>query len=449
MFRAVWPSKSGCKWKLPAVFCIFVRHFFWVTLFMSSLTESHLAAAQSAEAQSEFDDIRPYNDNEVRPTIARLIGDNEFVDTVARLKFPTLSKFAAPLLRPVVRAALRHETADVATVDNFQQRIEKYMRRLLDRTVTELTVSGLEYLTQSRAYCFVSNHRDIAMDPAFVNWTLYHNGFQTLRIAIGDNLLTKPFASDLMRLNKSFIVNRSATAPKEKLRAARKLSAYIHHSVVNDNANIWIAQREGRAKDGVDKTNPAIISMLAMSRAKTETLGDYLSRANIVPVSISYEWDPCDADKARELTILKRDGRYVKGEHEDVRSIAKGISGFKGRVHLAFGEPLSPAITTVDEAVAVMDDAIIDNYVLHASNCVAYEMIEGKAPDVIVGVKGVPFAEIDASAARRMLKARLEACDPEWRDMMLRIYANPVYTKLHTLQESDFTESDDRPAAQA
>jgi 1-acyl-sn-glycerol-3-phosphate acyltransferase len=398
---------------------------------------------------AEFDDIRPYNDSEVRPTIERLLRDHEFLDTVARLKLPRLSRWFAPVLRPLVRRALRHETAGVVSVADFQQRVEKYVRQLLDATVTELTISGLEHLKPGKAYCFVSNHRDIAMDPAFVNWALYHNGFQTLRIAIGDNLLTKPFASDLMRLNKSFIVNRSATAPREKLKAARKLSAYIHHSVVNDNANIWIAQREGRAKDGVDKTNPAIISMLAMSRVKPESFGEFLTRANIVPVSISYEWDPCDEFKARELTLLKRDGRYEKGEHEDVRSIAKGISGFKGRVHLAFGEPLANTIADVDEAVVVIDHAILSNYVLHVSNCVAYEMIERKSPKVPVGADGRLFTDIDAAGARRQLQERLELCDPQWRDMMLRIYANPVYTKLNAEQLAPVPLRDDRPAAQA
>jgi len=400
-------------------------------------------------AATDFDDIRPYNDDEVRPTIERLLRDREFLDTVASLKMPTLSRLAAPLLRPLVRGVLHRETASVNSIAGFQQKIEKYMRRLLDETMTDLTVSGLDHLKAGCAYCFVSNHRDIAMDSACVNWILYHNGFQTLRIAIGDNLLTKPFASDLMRLNKSFIVNRSATAPREKLKAARKLSAYIHHSVVNDNANIWIAQREGRAKDGLDKTNPAIMSMLALSRSKTEMFGEFLARANIVPVSISYEWDPCDLDKARELTILRRDGRYAKSEHEDVRSIAKGITGFKGHVHLAFGEPLASDIADVDGAVAVLDRAILTNYVLHPSNCVAYELIERKTPLVPVGVNGISFADFDATNARRQFQERLNTCAPEWKDMLVRTYANPVYAKLQAAEAPVANPPDERPAAQA
>jgi hypothetical protein len=149
------------------------------------------------------------------------------------------------------------------------------------------------------------------------------------------------------------------------------------------------------------------------------------------------------------LTLLKRDGRYEKGEHEDVRSIAKGISGFKGRVHLAFGEPLANAIADVDEAVVVIDHAILSNYVLHVSNCVAYEMIERKSPKVPVGADGRLFTDIDAAGARRQLQERLELCDPQWRDMMLRIYANPVYTKLNAEQLAPVPLRDDRPAAQA
>lgn len=379
---------------------------------------------------ADFDDIRPYQDNEVSPTIERLLSDKEFLSAVARLKMPRTSQFAAPLLRPIVRKALQRETRGVATVDAFQQRLEKYVGRMLDQTISELTVSGLETLAKGRAYCFVSNHRDIAMDPLFVNWVLYHNGFQTLRIAIGDNLLTTPFASDLMRLNKCFIVNRSAKAPRERLKAARKLSQYIHHSVTHDCANIWIAQREGRAKNGIDVTNPAIVSMLALAKEKAEPFGDFLARANVVPVSISYEWDPCDIDKARELTHTQRDGRYEKARNEDVQSIAKGISGQKGCVHLAFGDPLPPTIENVDQAVAILDEQILDHYVLQSSNCVAYEMLEGKPPELPLGPADVPASQYDMSAARKHMEQRLDLCDPEWRDMLLKIYANPVYTKL-------------------
>ncbi len=381
-------------------------------------------------ASDEFDDIRPYRDSEVKDTLNRLLDDPEFLDTIAYYKLPQGTGLAPSLVRPLVRKALEEELAGVATVAAFQQKVETYFRKLIDTTVTELTVSGLEQLSRDKAYCFISNHRDITMDPAFVNWVLFHADFQTLRIAIGDNLLTKPFASDLMRLNKSFIVKRSASSPKEKLRAARKLSAYIHQSLTQDNANIWIAQREGRAKDGRDISNPAIISMLALSKEKTEPFQEFMRRASIVPVSISYEWDPCDVAKAREVTLKQRDGVYTKEQHEDVLSIAKGITGVKGNVHLTFGRPFDDSLNSVDEVVAALDATILANYVLHPSNCLAYELLEGKTPDVPVTASNIPFESARWSDQRREFAARVEACGPEWRDMLLKIYANPVYAHL-------------------
>lgn len=390
---------------------------------------------------AEFDDIRPYNDAEVRPTLQRLLADNEFLDAVIKLKMPKAGKIASRLMRPIARKAIAKEVKNVNTVFAFQQHVEKYMQRMLDDTGTKLSISGLDRLSKDKAYCFISNHRDIAMDPAFVNWALYHSDFKTIRIAIGDNLLTKPFVSDLMRLNKSFIVNRSATAPREKLKAAKKLSNYIHYSVTKEKANLWLAQREGRAKDGMDKTNPAILRMLTMAKGKQEDLGVFLQEANIVPVSISYEWDPCDMAKAKELTILKRDGEYEKGEQEDVRSIAKGISGIKGHVHVAFGEPLSPDLDDLDKVVDFIDRSILTNYVLHPSNCIAYEMLEKKSPRVPVTESGVDFTEYDAESERRLMQQRIAECDEATKDTLLRIYANPVYVKLATTSSEVMDET--------
>ncbi len=378
----------------------------------------------------EFDDIRPYDDDEVRPTLERLLQDVEFLDTVARLKLPALSRWVSSIVRPMVRTALRKEINGVDDVASFQARLKIYMEKMLNNTTKGLSVSGLEHLSHDRAYCFISNHRDIAMDPALVNWVLFHNDFKTLRIAIGDNLLTKPFASDLMRLNKSFIVNRSLTAPREKLKAAKKLSAYILHSIEEDKANIWIAQREGRAKDGNDKTNPAILSMLMLAKKRDQAVSEYLEKLSIVPVSISYEFDPCDEAKARELTLLAETGEYQKGAQEDVQSIARGISGQKGHVHLTFGQPLVDGLENVEDVVGALDDTIWRNYVLHPTNCLAYEMLEGKSPVVSVGYARQPFLEWNDDSLRRQFKGRVEACEPQWRTRLLQIYANPVYTQL-------------------
>ena len=379
---------------------------------------------------TEFDDIRPYNDEEVRPTLDRILADPELAKAITRLKFPRTHQAFAWALQPLVRRVLKKQLAHVNSVMDFQQVVEKYMAAMINSTTTALTTSGLENLNPQQAYLFVSNHRDIAMDPAFVNWTLYHNGCNTLRIAIGDNLLTKPYVADLMRLNKSFIVNRSAKAPREKLKAAKHLSAYIYHSIVNDNHNIWIAQREGRAKDGYDKTNSAVVGMFTLARTKATEFADYIRSLNIVPVSISYEFDPCDEAKARELYHQRTTGSYQKQEHEDVKSIAMGITGQKGHVHVAFGQVLDGNYQDTDEVVEEIDRQILQNYVLHSTNCLAYEQLHGVSPAVNYSDKHIPFSADKLGSQRTAFIQRIEQIPAEYRDIALAIYANPVKGKL-------------------
>lgn len=379
---------------------------------------------------TEFDDIRPYRDDEVRPTLDRLLADPELTEAVTRLKFPKLHTWLGWLLKPLVRSKLTQQLAGIQNVQGFQSVVEKYMSGMMQTCVKDLTISGLEKLDKRTSYLFISNHRDITMDPAFVNWVLYHNDCNTLRIAIGDNLLTKPFVSDLMRLNKSFIVNRSAKAPREKLKAAKHLSAYIHHSIVNEHSSIWIAQREGRAKDGKDKTNSAVLGMLMLNKPKDEILASYVKKLRIVPVSISYELDPCDAAKARELYLHRTEGAYQKEEHEDVRSIAMGIAGNKGNIHLAFGDVLDGDYQDTDELVAALDHQILGNYVLHATNCFAYDMLHGTAPKVKYSAKNIDYDPAPLAAARAEFEARINNIPAEQRDIALGIYANPVASKL-------------------
>jgi len=379
---------------------------------------------------TQFDDIRPYHDAEVRPTLDRILADPELADAVARLKFPRLTQWFGWILKPLVKKRLTRELAGVNDVKGFQDVVERYMAGMLAEATTALTISGLDVLEHHQSYLFISNHRDIAMDPAFVNWSLYHNDCNTLRIAIGDNLLTKPYVSDLMRLNKSFIVNRSAKAPREKLKAAKHLSAYIHHSIANEASSIWIAQREGRAKDGFDKTNSAVIGMITLNKPKTQELSEYVKELRIVPVSISYELDPCDAAKARELYHQRTLGNYQKEEHEDVKSIAMGIAGQKGHVHVAFGSVLNHHYEDTDQIVADIDQQIVENYVLHATNCIAYEILHGTVPAVNYTEKNIPYDPAAVAEQRELFTARMNQIPAEHRDIALAIYANPVVSKL-------------------
>jgi hypothetical protein len=276
----------------------------------------------------------------------------------------------------------------------------------------------------------MSNHRDIALDPAFVNCALYHNGHSTVRIAIGDNLLTKDYVSDLMRLNKSFIVKRSAKGPRQIFAAYMKLSGYIRYSIEQEQHPVWIAQREGRAKDGVDRTEPAILKMLAMSQDKEETQADALARLNIVPVAISYEYDPCDIAKARELYHRQVDGGYEKGEQEDIESIAAGIAGQKGAVHLSFGEVLGKSsLAEAEAAAAAVDRQVVDNYVLFPSNYFAYEMLHGKVATGCYGPDGKDFNSKALAGKRKEFEQRLSSCPEAYRDFFLASYANAVVSK--------------------
>ena len=240
-----------------------------------------------------FADIRPYRDGEVPEVLARLLRNPELLDSLATQRLPRLSGALPGLARWLVRVSLGWQLRDVTDVHGMQMVIKTYLEGMIENTSGGLSVSGLDALDSTRANLFMSNHRDIAMDPAFTNYALHLGGHQTVRIAIGDNLLTKPWVSDLMRLNKSFIVKRSVSGPRELLAASRNLANYIQYSLLQENAPIWIAQREGRAKDGLDRTEPAVIKMLGMSRDKgAQSFGEHIASLGIVPVAISYELDP-------------------------------------------------------------------------------------------------------------------------------------------------------------
>lgn len=379
---------------------------------------------------SEFDDIRPYEDHEIPAAVQRLIRDPEMADLLLQLRHPGPSRWLGSLLRPLVRWRMQKALGHIHTVREFQLLIGAHMEKLLAEHGSVLSVSGLEQLPTDRAHLFMSNHRDIAMDPALVDLVLDRHGHKTVRIAIGDNLLSKPFVSDLMRINKSFIVKRSVQGRREKLQALTLLSRYIRHSIVSDQEPVWIAQREGRAKDGRDRTETALLKMLTLSKLKTETFGAALAALNVVPVAISYELDPCDVLKAQELHALRTTGEYHKSQYEDLESIYKGIFGNKGRIHVAFGSPLGAECVTDDLAAAEIDRQIASLYRLHVSNLVAWREQGG---DLAVFERFRDEPDCTAAewhAREQVFLERLAQCPSDYRDLFLAIYANPVHTRL-------------------
>lgn len=365
---------------------------------------------------ADFDDIRPYRDEEVVPAIQRLLADKEFITAIIHFKYPSLPDWLTALAKPLFKLRLQNEIGHVSSVRDVQLALEKYINKVIESTTTKLSFSGLENISRDKAHLFISNHRDIVMDPAFFNYALYLNGMETTRIAIGDNLLQKPYVSDLMRLNKSFIVKRSAKGIREKLETFMNLSSYIQHSI-EEGHSIWIAQREGRAKDGIDQTDDAIIKMLYMSQKKTGVaFPDYIKKLSIIPTTISYEYNPCDCLIARELYEKAKHGSYQKGPGEDLCSIVTGITGNKGDVHVAFGPALSGHYETAEQVAQQIDQQMASQYVLQSSNYLAMEYLD----------KNKPAPETIDNAKREQFRQRLESCDEELREIFLRIYANSI-----------------------
>lgn len=373
----------------------------------------------------EFEAIRPYADAEVPAVMARLFADREFLDILAHFRFPRLAGPMGWALKPLIAQRLRREFAGIDSVDTLQARIEMYLDRTIERATDGVTYSGVEKLKPGCAYLFLANHRDIVMDPAFVNYAVFQARMRTPRIAIGDNLLQRPFVSDLMRLNKSFIVRRSITARREKLAAYQVLSAYINHSIRNDGESIWIAQAEGRAKDGDDRTDSAILKMLHMSR-KEEPFSEALSALRPTPVSISYEYDPCDQAKARELYIRATTGGYTKAAGEDDTSIALGITGYKGRVHVSFGTPITDVPDDPKQLAAEIDRQILCDYRLFPVNYLAYQLWDGRDPDLPVPAVGDLFGAAEIARAEAEWGRRLAACPSVQQPYLIQQYATPV-----------------------
>lgn len=373
----------------------------------------------------EFDAIRPYNDTEVPAVLARLLADQTFLGILTRFRFPRLAGPFGWAIKPFIAHRLRREFVDSASVAALQQKVEVYIDRTIERATDGVTYSGCERLKAGTPYLFLANHRDIVMDPAFVNYAVYHTGLQTPRIAIGDNLLQRPFVSDLMRLNKSFIVHRSLTGRREKLASYQLLSAYINHSIRDEGESVWIAQAEGRAKNGDDRTDSAILKMFHMSR-KSEPFAEVIAGLNLIPVSISYEYDPCDLAKARELYIRASTGSYQKVAGEDDTSIALGITGYKGRVHMNFGLPVNSGFDDAKQLAAVMDQQILSGYRLFPVHYLAYAMWDDADPQLPVPDAASLFAAAELQKARNEWRRRLDACPEEHRPYLVLQYAMPV-----------------------
>ena len=382
---------------------------------------------------NQFDDIRPYRDSEVPDTLVRLIADNEFIDLLLSRKMPALMGLIPFIVKPIGRFLLRRNLRKLAmhvkSVQDLQFHMTTSLKNILDKTTDGYSFGGLDQLDANKSYLFISNHRDIALDPAMVNLALHTVNLDTVRIAIGDNLLKKPFASDLMRINRSFIVKRSATGRREKLDALKTLSSYIRHSIVNEKVSCWIAQAEGRAKDGNDRTETALLKMLALSKTKQQSFADAISELQLMPVALSYEYDPCIVEKANELYAASQGQTYVKTEFEDLDSIQKGFVGYKGRVQVNFGEPISQVSENADDLALEIDRQIHCLYQLFPTNILAWQM-QGERETATIELLKQYWPDENWAEAQDKFNAHLELMPEAQRELVINIYAAPVIKQL-------------------
>ncbi len=371
---------------------------------------------------SIYDDIRPFDPEELPAAFERLLSDAQFQQVLGYL-YPGVPLEAVKTKMMACKTNLEFQ---LAFCYGFLKDLMAKASKGFDMNVEAVDVT--------KRYTFVSNHRDIVLDSALLDVLLYDAGFNTTcEIAIGDNLLSLPWVKDLVRLNKSFIVQRSLS-PREFLMASKKMAEYMHYVVGEKNDNIWIAQREGRAKDSNDRTQPSILKMMAMGGEGSPV--DRLRQLHIVPLAISYEYDPCDFMKAAEFQLRRDVPGWKKTALDDVNSMRTGIMGYKGEVHYhcapcidGFLDNLSPDIpkTKVFDVIAEhIDKEIFRNYRLYPSNYIALDMLEGNeahAGRYTAEDKAVFEKYLQGQIARIDIPNKDEAF---LRERMLTMYANPA-----------------------
>ena len=378
-----------------------------------------------------FDDIRPLNNSEVKDAIEKLVANEDFERALRYIK-PNLNweEFSVAM-----RACKTKEEFKSTLAYDAVMTVAK-------NTTFSLTISGRSRLPKDKAACtFISNHRDIVLDASFLNVMLYDVGYGMTQVAIGDNLLIRPWIETLVRLNNSFIVKRGVSV-RQMLEVSNTLSAYIHHAIKNVNESVWIAQREGRAKDSDDRTQGSVLKMLSIGGDKDNLLLNLMD-LNIVPVAISYEFDPCDFLKAKEFQMKRDDPDFVKCQRDDLLSMETGILNNKGRVHFTITSPINDSLAKLDKdmeknelvsAIAsVIDREIYKNYRFYPCNYVAYDLLNGtRRFQEHYGPKDKKQFEeyLQGQLDKIVLPNKDEAF---LRKKILEMYSNPLKNYLTTL----------------
>lgn len=366
----------------------------------------------------DFDEIRPYIDEEVPAVMTRIVKERGFLNFIKTF-FPEHST------KTIIGKLL-----EVSTIAEFQRNwVYPLVHRIIQKTINKLTVSGLENLDNSKNYLFISNHRDIVLDSALLQYIIVNQGFNTTQIAIGSNLLILDWIIDLVKLNRTFIVKRDVPQ-KELYHYSVNLSKYIRFVITEQNDSIWLAQREGRTKNGDDKTQISVLKMLNLSGEKDFI--ENFEELNILPLSISYEYEPMAVAKVQELYNRQINPEYKKTKLEDLNSMDGGIESYKGNVHYGFGTPLKELLNKIKdikkrkerfEALAkLIDNEIYKNYKLTAFNYIAADMFFGTNHELYYSKEDKERFLEHFNDAIKQFQGDIE----QMKKMFLEIYAMPV-----------------------
>ena len=368
----------------------------------------------------DFGEISSYSDDQVSSKIKELAVDKDFHNYLANLLFPELSKYFSTLLNLYIKRKFLDTFSTCDSIEEFQKCMAPLVSQMIIKTTDGFSFSGEENLSD-KPTLFMGNHRDISLDPAFLNYLLYLKDRKTVRIAIGDNLLDGGFAETLMRLNKSFIVHREIKGIKETLKKLTRLSAYINTSLSNDGESIWIAQKEGRANDGNDFSDEAVLKMLYLDQRRKVSLVDWVRKVNLTPISISYEYDPLDIVKAKGWDYQDALS-HEEINKNDLQEMASGIFGYKGRVHLHICEPIAFDGDSIKELSDKIEQQIISNYHIWPSSEAALSLLP-ELNDSFDGNQKFTNEELIK------FKKRFEYLNDKILEECLMMYARPLLNK--------------------
>jgi len=376
---------------------------------------------------NKFDAIRSFYDSEINEGILKVI-DHPMMKALMNFCFPGQDD-----------EIWKEQLRKTHSIRDFQCNFIYYgVQQVLEKSSEGLTTSGFEKLEKNTAYLFISNHRDIVLDTTLLNACLFEHGLDMTSSAIGDNLVKKSFLKILAKLNRNFLVQRGLS-PRELLVSSKLLSEYMAQLLLHENRSVWIAQREGRTKDGNDETNPGVLKMIAMGSDEVNIM-DYFKKIKIVPVSISYEYDPTDALKMPQLLAEANNEIYKKEKNEDFKTLLSGIIGQKKRIHIHIGDVLDTEIDDIIKNVdttnkqvqalaQVIDDSILSNYKLWTTNFIAFDILNNSQQFAHL------YTENEKMLFERRLELRIDHEHPIAKQGFLDMYANPVVNKLKYVDE--------------